>query len=45
MGLVMLELLIRPDVTLPANAVRLFTNNMVHDTLMVRKVNQTSAVQ
>ena len=35
----MLELLIRHDRPLPAPAVRLFVNNMINDSLIVRKVN------
>lgn len=39
MGLEMLELLIRHDVPFPANGVRIFVKNMLHDMLLIRKVS------
>ena len=38
MALEMLKLLTRHDVMMPASGVKLFVDNMVHDTLLIRKV-------
>ncbi|CAG2182085.1 unnamed protein product, partial [Oppiella nova] len=39
---VMLSMLIRHDIPLPASAVNLFTKNLIHDTLYIRKISIAS---